>query len=96
MNVNPFPASKLGLLAAKVYEKYDAKDGLKDGLIDDPRRCDFKLARDLPLCVVGSEETDCFTANQIAALERIYGDVISDGKRFSPAGRWAPRSRVLI
>src|ERR1017187_7551552 len=84
LNANPFPASKLGLLAAKVYEQCDAKDGLQDGLIDDPRRCDFKPARDLPRCVAGSEETDCFTANQIAALERIYGDVISNGKRFFP------------
>jgi feruloyl esterase len=50
MNANPFPASKLGLLAQRVYEQCDAKDGLKDGLIDDPRRCDFKPAHDLPHC----------------------------------------------
>ncbi len=84
LNANPFPASKLGLLAAKVYEQCDAKDGLKDGLIDDPRRCDFKPARDLPRCVEGSDQADCFTANQIAALDRIYGDVMSNGKRFFP------------
>ena len=84
LNANPFPAAKLGLLAAKVYEQCDAKDGLKDGLIDDPRRCDFKPARDLPRCAEGSDQADCFTANQIAALERIYGDVMSKGKRFFP------------
>ena len=65
LNANPFPASKLGLLAAKVYEQCDAKDGLKDGLIDDPRRCDFKPARDLPRCAAGNDQADCFTANQI-------------------------------
>jgi len=27
---NPFPAAKLGLLANRVYEQCDAKDGLKD------------------------------------------------------------------
>jgi pimeloyl-ACP methyl ester carboxylesterase len=84
LNENPFPAAKLGLLAAKVYDKCDAADGLKDGLIDDPRRCDFKPARDLPHCSAGSDQSDCFTANQIAALERIYGDVMSNGKRFFP------------
>ena len=84
LNANPFPASKLGLLAAKVYEVCDAKDGLKDGLIDDPRRCDFQPSRDLPHCAVGSDLADCFTANQITALERIYGDVMSNGKRFFP------------
>jgi pimeloyl-ACP methyl ester carboxylesterase len=81
---NPFPAAKLGLLAKRVYELCDAKDGLKDGLIDDPRRCDFKPARDLPHCAGGTDQADCFTADQIAALERIYGDVMSQGKRYFP------------
>jgi len=81
---NPFPAAKLGLLAAKVYDKCDARDGLKDGLIDDPRRCEFKPARDLPLCAGGNDGAECFTPNQIAALEKIYGDVLSNGKRFFP------------
>ncbi|MBS1857419.1 MAG: tannase/feruloyl esterase family alpha/beta hydrolase [Acidobacteria bacterium] len=84
LQANPFPAAKLGLLAARVYEACDAKDGLKDGLIDDPRRCDFKPARDLPRCPAGADGADCFTAGQVAALERIYGDVYSKGKRFFP------------
>ncbi|HTA43482.1 MAG TPA: tannase/feruloyl esterase family alpha/beta hydrolase [Bryobacteraceae bacterium] len=81
---NPFPASKLGLLANRVYEQCDTKDGLKDGLIDDPRRCDFKTARDLPHCAEGNDGSDCFTTAQIAALDRIYGDVMSAGKRVFP------------
>jgi len=84
MNAHPFPAAKLGLLAKRVYEECDAKDGLKDGLIDDPRRCDFKPARDLPHCAEGTDQADCFTAAQIKSLERIYGDVMSQGKRFFP------------
>ena len=36
LSANPFPAAKLALLAEQCYEKCDAKDGLKDGLIDDP------------------------------------------------------------
>jgi feruloyl esterase len=84
LNANPFPAAKLGLLAAKVYDRCDARDGLKDGLIDDPRRCDFKPARDLPRCTAGDDGADCFTDNQIAALDRIYSDVMSNGKRFFP------------
>jgi hypothetical protein len=81
---NPFPAAKLGLLADRVYEQCDAKDGLKDGVIDDPRRCDFKAARDLPRCAEGTDRADCFTASQIAAVERIHSDVISQGKRYFP------------
>ena len=81
---NPFPAAKLELLANRVYEQCDAKDGLKDGLIDDPRRCDFKAARDLPHCAEGADGADCFTAAQIAAAERIHSDVMSQGKRYFP------------
>jgi len=84
MDANPFPAAKLGLLANRVYEQCDAKDGLKDGLIEDPRRCDFNPARDLPHCAEGADQPECFTANQIRSLERIYGDVMSHGKRFFP------------
>ncbi len=57
---------------------------MKDGLIDDPRRCDFKPARDLPHCAAGADQADCFTADQITGLERIYGDVMSQGKRSFP------------
>ena len=63
---------KLKLLEAKVLAKCDAQDSLSDGLIDDTRRCAFNPAKDLPLCS-GAEGADCFTAQQIAALQKIYG-----------------------
>jgi Tannase and feruloyl esterase len=84
MNANPFPAPKLGLLAKSVYDQCDVKDGLKDGLIDDPRRCDFKPGKDLTRCSAGVDGPNCFTTDQIKALEHIYGDVMSQGKRFFP------------
>jgi Tannase and feruloyl esterase len=80
----PIPASKLKLLAERVYQQCDAKDGLKDGLIDDPRKCGFKPSADLPRCAAGVDQPDCFTTGQIAALERMYSDVNSGGKRFFP------------
>ena len=93
LDANPFPAAKLGLLAKSTYDQCDAKDGLKDGLIDDPRRCDFQPARDLPRCSSGTDQADCFTADQIRALERIYGDVLSQGKRFFPG--WPVGAEVV-
>lgn len=84
LNANPFPAAKLELVAKLVYDQCDAKDGLKDGVIDDPRRCDFKPVRDLPHCTEGTDQLDCFTANQIKALDLVYGDVMVQGKRFFP------------
>ena len=38
------------LVGQKVMEKCDAVDGLKDGLIDDPRACRFDATRDVPAC----------------------------------------------
>jgi feruloyl esterase len=84
LQTNPFPAAKLGLLAARVYEKCDSKDGLKDGVIDEPLRCGFKAVEDLPLCAEGQDGPDCFTAKEIAAADRIYGDVFRQGRRFFP------------
>jgi len=78
------PVEKLPLLNKLVYEKCDAIDGLADGLIDDPQRCDFHPARDLPKCG-GAETPACFTAPQIAALGKIYGGVRnSKGKLLFP------------
>src|SRR5579872_862102 len=80
----PLPYAKLSLLADRIYDECDAKDGLKDGLIDDPRRCDFQPSRDLPKCAAGADNADCFTAAQIGALEKIYGDITSRGRRIFP------------
>ena len=88
----PIPAAKLKLVADRVYEQCDAKDGLKDGSIEDPRKCGFQPARDLPHCAAGSDMPDCFTSGQIAALERIYNDVLSQGKRFFPG--WPVGSEI--
>lgn len=79
----PVPAGKLPTLAARVYDRCDASDGLRDGVIDDPRRCDFRPSRDLPQCS-GAESDQCFTSAQIATLEKIYGDVMSSGHRLFP------------
>ena len=72
----PFP--KLKLLAGRIYAACDDKDGLKDGLIDDPRKCGFTPARDLPRCEA-SDGGDCFTDGQIKTLETIYSPVAANG-----------------
>ena len=77
------PTSKLPLLARRIYDLCDAKDGLKDGLITDPRGCDFQPSRDLPACS-GGDGPDCFTSGQIATLTTIYSDLSLNGKRVAP------------
>lgn len=78
------PAKVVKLLAPRVYEKCDAVDGLKDGLIQDPLRCRFAPASDLPICRADDRD-DCFTGAQIDTLTRIYSPVMSNGSEYFPA-----------
>jgi hypothetical protein len=80
----PVPASKIPLVAEKVMAKCDEIDGLKDGLIDDPRKCSFDPARDVPACQAGADDATCLTAVEAATLTKIYGGPISKGKPFFP------------
>ena len=68
------PERKLKLLADRVYEQCDAKDGLKDGLIDDLRRCGFSPSRDLPKREADVDADSCFTAT-VEALDKVHADV---------------------
>jgi hypothetical protein len=69
---NPVPIEKMKLVADAVYARCDTVDGLRDGLIDDPRRCDFDPARDVAQCAAGEDQATCLTPNQTDALKRIY------------------------
>jgi hypothetical protein len=62
---------KLALVADKVMAKCDAIDGLKDGLIDDPRKCAFDPVRDVPACRTGTDGAECLTAEQAAAIAKV-------------------------
>lgn len=74
---------QLDTLAAVIYARCDALDGLRDGLIDDPRRCPFDPLADLPSCE-GEPVESCFTESQRNALARVYGGVVSNGKPYFP------------
>lgn len=76
---------QLPLLANAVYKKCDALDGLEDGLIDNPRKCAFDPARDLPKCSADTDAPNCFTTAQMEALRKIYGGVrTSSGSLLTP------------
>jgi hypothetical protein len=80
----PISLEKLNLVAARAMAACDAIDGLKDGLIDDPRACPFDPARDVPSCGENADGPECLTVAQAAALKKIYGGVTSNGRQFFP------------
>ena len=76
------PSTKLPAIAAAVLVRCDARDGVVDGVVDDPRRCRFR-ARSLRCS--GAESDACLTAAQVVALEKVYaGPRTSKGKRIYP------------
>ena len=63
------PAAKIPAIARAVNLACDAQDGVADGVLNDPRKCNFKP--EAMLCRNG-DANDCLTGPQIAALEKIY------------------------
>jgi Tannase and feruloyl esterase len=78
----PITMDKLKVVETALYNKCDKRDGLADGVIDDPRRCDFDPARDAPKCAAGQDGPDCLTDGQAASVAAIYGGVRSNGAPF--------------
>jgi feruloyl esterase len=76
------PAAKLPILTKAAVEACDGLDGLKDGIIDDPRRCTFDPGK--LLCKSSStgsgqapstgsaDDSACLTAPQVEAARKMY------------------------
>jgi len=65
--------SKHKLIMNAVMTYCDPKDGLKDGLISDPRKCDFDPA--LIACKDGQAGGNCLTPAEVRAVREIYSPV---------------------
>jgi feruloyl esterase len=75
-------ADKYPAIEAAVLAACDARDGVKDGVLDDPTKCDFKPAT---LLCNGRESPACLTQPQVTALEKIYaGPRNSQGEQIYP------------
>ncbi len=76
------PATKYPLIHSAVLAACDARDGVKDGLIDDPSACqvDFHAL----LCKAG-DAPDCLTARQVESAQTIVtAPHLADGTKVFP------------
>jgi feruloyl esterase len=71
------PPAKIPAMAAAVNAACDEKDGVKDGILNDPRQCHFDPAT--IGCKAGEESEKCLTAVQVASLNKIYAG-LSDSR----------------
>src|SRR5579863_5837563 len=64
------PPAKIATIAAAVNAACDELDGVKDGILNNPRQCHFDPAT--IECKAGEESDKCLTAAQVVALKKIY------------------------
>lgn len=60
---------EIRMLHRAVLARCDADDGLRDGIIGDPRACAFEPKT---LLCVGPKTPDCLSAEQVTAVEQVY------------------------
>ncbi|HME37232.1 MAG TPA: tannase/feruloyl esterase family alpha/beta hydrolase [Candidatus Sulfotelmatobacter sp.] len=64
------PQAKVPAIAAAVMKACDELDGVRDGILNDPRQCHFDPAT--IQCKAGEDTEQCLTAPQVTALKKIY------------------------
>ncbi|HEU5022103.1 MAG TPA: tannase/feruloyl esterase family alpha/beta hydrolase [Bryobacteraceae bacterium] len=77
------PPSKYPVVHEAVLAACDAKDGAKDGVLEDPTRCKFDPQE---LLCKGADDGKCLTAPQVETARAIYAAVINPRTKqvFSP------------
>lgn len=65
---------KLGLLHSAAVQACDAKDGVKDGIINAPDRCGFDPGS---LQCAGAETAACLTTKQVDTARKLYAPVLN-------------------
>ena len=68
------PSSKFPLIHNAVLEACDARDGVKDGVLEDPTSCKFE-PKDLECR--GADGPNCLTSAQVATVRAFYSPVLN-------------------
>jgi feruloyl esterase len=74
------PRAKLPAIHTAVLASCDASDGLVDGLIQQPQRCNVDPAA--MMCPGGTDSNSCLTPGQVTAMKRYFAPVTRpDGRK---------------
>jgi hypothetical protein len=69
------------MLSKATVAACDEADGLKDGLVSAPQRCNFKPET---LKCAGADAPDCLTAKQLDVVKQIYGGAkLANGETYT-------------
>ena len=80
---SPLTPEAIKTIGEAAIAKCDAIDGVKDGVIDDPRKCSFNPSADIRRCS-GDPAPGCLTPAQIKTAEVIYAPIVRSGVEVFP------------
>lgn len=81
------PQAKYALLHEAALKACDAKDGVVDRLIENPRQCKFDPA--VLICKPGDNGDSCLTADQVETAKRVYaGPGVWPGYEVGSEAQW--------
>ncbi len=76
----PIATTKLTAVTADAVAACDAADGVADGVINDPRKCDYDPAQSI--CLPGENPAQCLTPQEANAMRKVWdGPTDAKGKR---------------
>ena len=83
-SISYIKATQIPAISAAVNAACDAQDGVKDGVLNDPRQCSFKP--ESLLCKDGQSGDSCLNPDQVSTLKTLYGPTLDRaGKQVYPA-----------
>jgi hypothetical protein len=75
----PISPAKLNAVTQAAIAACDGLDGIKDGILQDPRACHYSAKSFV--CTGKADPANCLTSGEAAAVDKIWNGVEVDGKR---------------
>lgn len=88
--------TQYNLISSRVLSVCDGVDGIVDGIVADPRNCDFDVERDIPVCPGDVPDASCLTKAQRDVVKavthkmKLSNNIQEDGREISKLpGEWS-------